>query len=142
MWVIITVKNVLSGVSAALSAEFDGFEIYLDDVPQGLAPPCFTVVCSPSVKQVVGKRFRRDFDICVHFFPGSDEKYGECADAEERLFTALQYIDADGDLLRGEDMSRKLSDGILSFNVRFGTFVLDTEKAEAMGDLRSRIGGA
>lgn len=138
MEIIITVKNVLSGVSAALSAEFDGFEIYLDDVPQGLAPPCFTVVCSPSVKQVIGKRFRRDFDICVHFFPGTDEKYGECADAEERLFTALQYIDVDGDLLRGEDMSRKLSDGILSFNVRFGTFVLDTEKAEAMEHLTVR----
>ena len=142
MRAIITVRNILSAVSAALAAEFEGYDIYLDDVPQGLAPPCFTVVCSPSVKQVVGKRFRRDFDICVHFFPGSDEKYGECADVEERLFSALEYITADGDLLRGEDMSRKISDGILSFDVRFGTFVLDTEKAEAMGELRSRIGGA
>ena len=138
---MITVKNVISGVSAALAAEFDEFEIYLDEVPQGLAPPCFTVACSPSVKQVISKRFRRDFDICVNFFPGTDEKYGECADVEERLFTALQYINVDGDLLRGEDMSRRISDGILSFNVRFGTFVIDSETAETMGELREEVIG-
>lgn len=142
---MITVRNVLSAVSAALSAEFggsEGFEIYLDNVPQGLAPPCFTVSCSPSVKQMLGKRFRRDFDFCIHFFPGTDEPYGECADVEERLFSSLQYITVDGDMLRGENMSRKFSDGVLSFNVSFGTFVLDSDKAEAMGDLHSRIGGA
>ena len=132
---MITVKNIISGVSAALSAEFNGFDIYVDEVPQGLVPPCFTIMCNPSVQQVVGRRFRRDFDICVHFFPATDEKYGECADVEERLFSALQYITADGDLLRGEDMSRRLSDGILSFNVRFGTFVIDSDTTEAMGDL-------
>lgn len=138
---MITVKNVISGVSAALAAEFEGFEIYPDDVTQGLEPPCFTITCSPSVERVIGKRFRRNFDICVHFFPASDEKYGECADVEERLFSALQYISVDGDLLRGEDMSRKLSDGILSFNVRFGTFVIDSEKAEVMGELREELRG-
>lgn len=133
---MITVKNVLSGVSAALSAEFGELEIYLDNVPQGLAPPCFTVACSPSVCQAVGKRFRRDFDFCIHFFPGTDQKYGECADIEERLFSALQYINVDGDLLRGEDMSRKFSDGVLSFNVRFGTFVFDPGKEELMGEMQ------
>ena len=138
---MITVKNVLSGVSSALSVEFKGFEIYLDEVPQGLEPPCFTISCSPSLRQVIGKRFRRDFDICVHFFSVSDEKYGECADVEERLFSALQYISVDGDLIRGEDMSRKFSDGVLSFNVRFGTFVIDPEKAETMGELSQRTVG-
>ena len=132
---MITVKNVLSAVSAALAAEFGGFEIFLDSVPQGLAPPCFTVSCSPSVKQVIGKRFRRDFDLCIHFFPGTDEPYGECADVEERLYPALQYITVDGDMLRGENMSQKFSDGVLSFNVSFGTFVLDSEKAETMEQL-------
>lgn len=129
---MITVKNVLSAVSAALSGEFAEYDVYLDDVAQGLSPPCFTVSCSPSVRQVIGKRFRRDFDLCIHFFPGAAEKYGECADVEERLFSSMQYISVDGDLLRGEDMSRKFSDGILSFNVRYGTFVFDSEKAEAM----------
>ena len=139
--ILITVKNVVGGVSAALAAEFVGFEIYPDEVPQGLAPPCFTVSCGPSVKRVIGKRFRRDFDICINFFPRSEEKHGECADVEERLFSALQYISVDGDLLRGEDMSRKLSDGILSFNVRFGTFVIDPEKAEMMRELREELRG-
>lgn len=138
---MITVKNVISGVSAALADEFGGFEIYPDEVPQGLSPPCFTISCSPSVERVIGKRFRRDFDICVNFFPAADEIYSECADIEERLFPALQYIDVDGDLLRGENMSRKISDGILSFNVRFGTFVIDTDKAETMGELREELRG-
>lgn len=138
---MITVKNVVSGVSAALATEFEGFEVYPDEVPQGLETPCFTITCSPSVERVVGRRFRRDFDICVHFFPATEEKYGECADAEERLFSALQYITVDGDLLRGENMSRKISDSILSFNVRFGTFVIDSEKAEAMGELREELRG-
>lgn len=138
---MITVKNVIGGVSAALAAEFEGFEVYPDEVPQGLAPPCFTVTCSPSVERVIGRRFRRDFDICIHFFPSADEIYGECADAEERLFSALQYITVDGDLLRGENMSRKISDGILSFNVRFGAFVIDSEKAEVMGELREELRG-
>ena len=138
---MITVKNVVSGVSAALAAEFDGFEIYPDEVPQGLVPPCFTVSCNPSVERVIGKRYRRDFDICVNFFPATDEIYGECADVEEQLFSALQYVNVDGDLLRGENMSRKLSDGILSFNVRFGTFVIDSDKAEIMGDLQAELRG-
>ena len=138
---MITVKSILSSVAAALVTEFEGFEVYIEEVPQGLSQPCFTISCSPSVKQVLSKRFRRDFDICVNFFPETDEKYGECADVEERLFTALQYISVDGDLLRGEDMSRKLSDGILTFNVRFGTFVIDAEKAETMGELREELRG-
>lgn len=138
---MITVKNVLSAVSAALAAEFDGFEIFLDNVPQGLAPPCFTVSCSPSVKQVLGKRFRRDFDFCIHFFPGTSKPYSECADVEERLFSSLQYITVDGDMLRGENMSRKFSDGVLSFNVSFGTFVIDQDKEETMGVLHSCIEG-
>lgn len=139
---MITVKNVLSAVSAVLSDEFEGYEIYLDDVRQGLSPPCFTVACGSSLKQFLGKRFRRDFDIRVHFFPGGENKHTECADAEERLFSALRYIEVDGDLLRGEDMSRNYSDGILTFNVRFGTYVLDSDRAENMGDLESRFGGA
>ena len=135
---MITVKNVVSGVSAALSAEFNSFDIYIDEVPQGLEPPCFTITCAPSVQRVIGRRFRRDFDICVYFFPATDEKYSECADVEERLFSALQYINVDGDLLRGEGLSRRLSDGVLAFNVRFSAFVIDSETAEIMGDLEVR----
>lgn len=139
---MITVKNVMSAVSAALSGEFEGYEVFLDDVKQGLFPPCFTVACGSSLEQVLGKRYRRDFDIRIHFFPGSENEHTECADAEERLFSALRYINVDGDLLRGEDMSRNYSDGVLTFNVRFGTYVLDSEKSEAMGDLKSCFGGA
>lgn len=139
---MITVKNVMSAVAAALSSEFEGYEIYLDDVRQGLSPPCFTVTCGSSMEQFLGKRYRREFDVRVHFFSGGDNKHIECADAEERLFSALRYIEADGDLLRGENMSRNFSDGVLTFNVSFGTYLLDTDRAEAMGDLESRFGGA
>ena len=138
---MITVRNVMSAVSAALSAEFDGYEIYFDEVAQGLTPPCFTISCGSSLQQVIGRRFRRDFDIRINFFPGSGSEHTECSDTEERLFTALRYITVDGDLLRGENMQRSFSDGVLSFNVRFGTYVLDTNNAEAMGDLKSRFGG-
>lgn len=138
---MINVRNVMSAVSAALSAEFSGYEIYFDDVAVGLSPPCFTVSCGSSLRQELGRRFRRDFDIRINFFPGSDSEHTESNDAEERLYTALQYITVDGDLLRGENMQRSFSDGILSFNVRFGTYVLDVDKAEAMGDLKSRFGG-
>lgn len=136
---MIAVNNVLSAVSQALEAEFEGYEVYLDDVRQGLAPPCFTVTCGSSLKQILGKRFRRDFDIKVHFFPSGENEHIECADAEERLFTALRYIEVDGDLLRGEDMSRNYSDGVLTFSVRFGAYVLDTDRAEAMGKLRQEL---
>lgn len=139
---MITVASVLGGVVKALRGAFPECAVYTENVRQGLAAPCFSVICEePVIQRVLGKRFFRRFDFCVYFYPGRDDFFAEINDAFEKMLPALELIEVDGDLIRGSDFSSKTVDGVLVICASYGTFVYDGEKAPAMGalDFRQRM---
>ncbi len=61
---------------------------------------------------------------CIQYLPGDGlRKDGECHAVAERLFSCLEYLDVDGDLVRGTKMRYEVVDGILHFFVDYDLFV-------------------
>lgn len=134
---MIGVQSVVGGVVRAIRGVFPDYEVYVEEVEQGLCPPCFSVICGePFAERVVGRRFFRRFDVCVYFYPKDREIYSGAGQIWDKLMPALELISVEGDLVRGEDLSTKIVDGVMVFCVSYGAFVYEVNDAPAMGELR------
>lgn len=137
---MISIEKIIDGISEALNTEFgDEYDIYTEDIEQGLNEPCFSIVLlKPSVNQFLGKRYYRTHLFCVHYFPKStNESKLECFKIEERLMNCLEYITVDGDSIRGKNMFGEISDGVLAFMIEYNMFVNKEQVVEpAMETLR------
>jgi hypothetical protein len=127
------INKIIDGICEALDSEF-GYEIYTETIEQGLQEPCFSVLClNPTVGQVLGDRYFRTNQFCVHYFPESNKKRSECSSAMERLFNVLELITVDGDLVRGTEMHGEIDDGVLHFFVNYDMYVYkETEERPVM----------
>ena len=119
------INKIIDGISVRINAVFgDSYEIYTENVEQGLNEPCFSVLCiNPTIEQFLGKRYFRTNQFCVHYFPKTNEKQYESFAVVERLQNALEYITVDGDTVRGTQMHSEVIDGILSFFINYDMFV-------------------
>ena len=126
------INKIIDGISVAINSEFgDPYEIYTESIEQGLIEPCFSILClNPTINQVLGKRYFRRNQFCIHYFPSSDEKQSECYAVIEKLIGALEIINVDGDLCRGTDMHGEVVDNVLSFFVNYDMYVYKEEAAE------------
>ena len=144
-------NKIITGISQALDAEFNSEEneeytIYTEDVEQGLEEPCFFIFSlKPSSKQLVGNRYDRKYPFDIHYFPKDEENINnEINEVTERLFTALEYITVDNNLVRGTNMNVEIVDNVLHFFVDFNMIVRkEIEPTESMGSLKikQRLGG-
>ncbi len=127
------INKIVDGICEALFQKFDsGYEIYTEEIRQGLKKPCFSVVLiSPTTSQFFGKRYYKTNLFCIHYFPKSQTTANaECFDVVERLTDCLEYITVDGDLIRGTEMHSEIIDGVLSFFVNYDMFVIKKEDEE------------
>jgi hypothetical protein len=132
------INKIIDGISVAINSEFgDPYEIYTESVEQGLNEPCFSILClNPTINQVLGKRYFRRNQFCVHYFPTSNEKRSECHSVIERLISALEIITVDGDQCRGTGMHSEVVDDVLSFFVNYDMYVYKEEPtAPVMGNV-------
>lgn len=120
------VGAITSAVSTAVYNAFgDGYEIYTDKVTQGLREPCFLIRCLNGATNVdLGRRYKRETQISVQYFPKAEGDCAEIADALERLLEALDTIEADGCLLHGTGLSGTPHDGMLTVTAGYDGFVL------------------
>lgn len=133
---MITARNVVGGVVRALRKAFPECEVYTENVNQGLSPPCFSVICGELFfHRIVGKRFSLRFDLCVYYYPKKDKVFSEIGGVWEKLFPALEVVEVDGDLIRGDDFSTKIVDDVMVLCVSYNAIVYDGEKAPAMGEI-------
>ena len=126
------INKIIDGISVAINSEFgDDYEIHPESVEQGFVEPCFFILClNPTINQVLGKRYFRSNQFCIHYFPSSDEKRSECHAVLERLMGALEIIEVDGDQCRGTDMHSEVVDNVLSFFVNYNMYVYKEKAAE------------
>lgn len=119
------INKIIDGICVAIGSEFgDPYEIYTESIEQGLLEPCFSVLClNPTINQVLGKRYFRKNQFCIHYFPSSDEKRSECHTVAERLMDVLEIIEVNGDQCRGTDMEYQVVDNVLSFMVNYDMYV-------------------
>lgn len=130
-------NDVIHCISRALDKEF-GYEIHMEEVKQDLVEPCFFITLLDSAAQiVVGKRYEKRNQICIQYFPESEQIQHECNEVAEMLTICLEYIeDEDGSFLHGTGMHYQVVDGILHFFVNYNFHVIKWEKsAEKMQKL-------
>ena len=123
------INQIIDGISKAINFEFgDDYEIYTEDVEQGLEEPCFSILClNPTIEQFLGNRYFRSNQFCIHYFPSSNDKRFECNEVMGRLFECLEVITVDGDLLRGTSTHAEFSEGALHFFVNYDLFTYKPE---------------
>lgn len=130
---------IVEAISTALDAEFgEDYEIHMEEIKQGLKPPCFFIVSlNPTTELFLGKRYFKTNGFCVQYFPQSDKKQRECNDIAERMNWCLEYITVSGDKCRGTKMHHEVINGVLNFFVNYDFFVYKKEVSEVMGDMES-----
>lgn len=129
------INQIIDGICIALNQEFgDEYEIYTETKKQGLKEPCFSIVCvNPTQTLFLGKRYYKTNMFCIHYFPASAEPNNEINSVRERLFSALEYITVDGDLIRGTKMTAEVDDlSVLNFMVNYDFFVNRVEEKTPM----------
>jgi hypothetical protein len=140
------INQIIEAIASAMNTEFnatkDNYEIYVNDIKQGLKEPCFFISClSPSMQLYPSRRYKRENFFCVQYFPESEEARTECMDVAERLFECLEYIWISGDTkpMHGTGMRYEINDEVMSFFVNYNCFVQKKDNTEKMGTLRHNV---
>ncbi|WP_201759585.1 MULTISPECIES: DUF6838 family protein [Clostridia] len=125
------IEQIINGILAAISEEFgEEYTLYTESVKQGMKEPCFFVLCiSPGTKLFRGRRYYHENQFAIQFLTDAEEPRTECAAVAERLFSCLELITVDGNLMRGTDMNAEIPDDVLTFTVSYNYFsyVANTE---------------
>lgn len=115
-------NETVSGIVEKLNQVFgDGYAIYSDFANPDLKGPCFLIGClKGSQQQEVGNLYIRRQPFDIQYIPEADNNiYQEINTVAETLVMTLEYIDVEGGLLRGTEMSHEVIDGVLHFYVNF-----------------------
>ena len=124
-------NKIKNGIALALHKEFgNGYEIYTEEVEQGLLKPCFSIVLINSdYKLELGKRYYMQNQFCIHYFPEKENKKEEMDNVLMRLYDCLEVIEIEKDsFIRGNGINGKSEDGVLHFFINFNLFVVKTGK--------------
>lgn len=132
------INKIIDGISKAINEEFgDDYEIYTEEIEQGLKEPCFSIVCiNPTNNLFRQNKYFRQNKICIHYFPSSKEKRLECQQVLEKLYLILEYIDIEEvfegvktiNKTMGTEMNGEYSDGVLNFFVNYDMYVNKLEE--------------
>ena len=130
------IQKIIDGICLAISSNFgDDYEIYTESVEQGLTDGSFAIVClNPTNSRFLGNRYLLTNQFCIHYFPKTDKPKAECLEVIEELCDTLEFIEVDGDLLRGTNMSNEMDEGVLHFFVNYDLFALKESDRVYMED--------
>lgn len=119
------INTIIAAISISLNREFgDGYEIMMEENHQDLQEPCFFISClNPSIRLFLGKRYYRQNQFCIQYFPKTEDINEECNLVAERMLWCLEEIVAEGDVMRGTGMRYEVVDGVLNFFVNYDCFV-------------------
>lgn len=124
------IKEIINGISKKIYGFYEGlYDIYVEEVEQGLQMPCFMInLISSDIRMILKPRyiFESVFDV-IYFGDG----YKDCLDKGSELFDILEYITINGfkrkgsidpnnkDLIRGTKMNMDIIKNILHFRVNY-----------------------
>lgn len=138
------INSIIEAINVALDGEFgEDYEIYMEEIQQGLKEPCFFIFCLNSTSDPFpGRRYFRSNQFCVRYFPATSGKQQECNGMAERLRQCLEYIVVDGDdrPRRGTKMKYEVVGGILNFFVNYDCFVRVEQPQPFMGGVELSTG--
>lgn len=135
------INSIIKLISVALNNEFgDAYENHMEEIKQDLKEPCFFISClNPTTNLFLNRRYFRQNQFCIQYFPKSANKQQECNNVAEKMLWCLEWLTVTGDLVKGSKIKYEIVDGILNFFVNYDFFVYKVEKSTAMETLESKV---
>lgn len=137
------VNDIVADVARALNDAFgDSYEIYQNDVEQGLSEPCFFIaVLQCGRTPMPTGRYEQSVPLDIAYFPAQDGDNREMQDVANTLFDVLEFIEAsDGGLRHGVNMASNIVDGVLHFDVEYQLFLRRPKEGTRMEELYTDVG--
>lgn len=136
------INMIIEAISTTLDKTFgEGYEIYMEEIKQGLQEPCFFIQClHPTTSLFLGKRYFKQNPFCIQYFPSTEKKQQECHEVAERMIECLEQIFINQEFYRGTNMHYEIMDGVLNFFVNYNCFVSRMEIEIPMEQIESQIG--
>ena len=137
------INSLLNSVTKQLGTTFGtGYRYYVENVEQNLTKPCFTIdMLMPMERSKSPVLYDRTMPLVVHYF--SDSKTNlkqDCYSMAERVLECLEYLPYQNSILRGENISWQIVDGVLQIFITYRfTTVMSKETAENMEDIVESI---
>jgi hypothetical protein len=132
-----TIKNLIDAIAEALFQEFgSGYEIYTENVEQGLTEPCFMIRClNPTKNRFLGRCYRRTNQFSIQYIPSTQEAHDECNNVMERLFECLENVILHGKPIHGAELHGEITDEVLTFTINYDGFVIKEDEEYIMEEL-------
>lgn len=132
------INAIIASISNALYSEF-GYENHMEQIKQGFKEPCFFIQClNPNIRQFLGKRYFRQNQFCIQYFPKSNtDGNAECYSVAETLQFLLETIPVSDKYIRGTNMRYEVVDGVLNFFVNYDCFIYKADKKVLMENMQS-----
>ena len=133
------VNQIFDAITRALFKEFgESHKYYVEEIEQNSSKPCFSVgALNPIIKSRSLQRYNRITPIVIHYFTDKDNVSNgtkDCYAVAERLWQNLEYLNYNGLVIRGEDMSWDIVEGVLQFFVTYSFDVYKNEDKTLMED--------
>ena len=118
------VTNFFDAITVALHNTFgDNYKYYLEIVEQNAKKPCFVVdALTPIIRSAGLRKYEFTIPIMIHYFtnePDTQKAKRDSYDVGERIFDALEYLHVDDRIIRGEDVTIELVEGVLEFSITY-----------------------
>lgn len=134
------INDIIKAISIALHNEFgDEYEIYGEEIRQGLKEPCFFISSvNPTNTVFLQQRYFRQNPFVVQYFPTPGHEQAESNDVAERLMDCLEYITVPGENqpIRGTEQHFERKDGVLHFFINYDLFIQKQEGYDLMETLQ------
>ena len=133
------VNSFLNAVTKQLGTTFGvDYRYYVENVEQNLTKPCFTIdVLMPMERSKSPVLYDRTMPLVVHYF--SDSKTNlkqDCYSMAERVLECLEYLPYQNSILRGENISWQIVEGVLQIFITYRfTTVMSKETVDNMEEL-------
>lgn len=131
-------QKIIDAICRTLSNAFgDEYEIYTENVEQGLKEPCFFVLPIEASDTKRGLRsYRNSYPFAVHYFPRGEIDY----DLADRLIAELEIINVEGlGKLRSNDRSMQVQDGVVQVFHTYNVITQGAEDGDAMSELDTKV---
>lgn len=120
------VNSLYTAIAVKLEKLFDKPDIYFDKLPQCFRSPCFFVKLVNARQELkIHNRYEVSMSYDIHYFPAERKSYtAEVNDVAYKMLFGLEYVDRNGFLTRGTNMSYEVREDVLHFFVTYRFFVL------------------
>ncbi len=129
-------NKIIDGLINSIRVHFeeDKYDIYTDNVEQGLKKPCFFIFNLQSEQQRKLKgRHKQIYPFMIQYMPeNEDEPNIECNDVIPKLFEELEYITTTDGLLQTFEIKSEVVGGVLNCFVEYVVFTKQVENKPMM----------